>query len=139
MLSERVTLAPKLLFGFLPICYGGLLLIALPNTKVWLMLAAVVLVVLLVLLISVDVPLQTSWPVFPGVFLVLVSSIDLSQGAPIFPGVFLVLVSSIDLSQGAPIQGPITRTSAELLGAYLPAALYILWGLYATWKSKAVM
>ena len=119
MLSERVTLAPKLLFGFLPICYGGLLLIALPNTKVWLMLAAVVLVVLLVLLISVDVPLQTSWPVFPGVF--------------------LVLVSSIDLSQGAPIQGPITRTSAELLGAYLPAALYILWGLYATWKSKAVM
>jgi hypothetical protein len=114
MLSERFVVGMKLVLGLLPICYGGMLIVALPNTWQWLIFMAVALIALLVLCITLDYPLQTIWPVFPGAFLVLACSFALYQGA-------------LD-------EFPLTRQPTELIAVYLVAALYLIWGARATWK-----
>lgn len=59
----------QLIAGVLPIIYGALLIAELPNTKYWLILAAVVMVVLAIVAIMLNYPLLALWPAFASFFL----------------------------------------------------------------------
>ncbi len=109
----------KALLGILPFCYGALVLIALPDSRTMFVYGAVALVFLLVLAISFGPSLAAIWPVFPGGF--------------------LMVACTLALLQGATDVGPITHVSSELMLAYLPALLYMGWGVYAVWKGADAM
>ncbi len=115
MLPQRFNLGVQVVLGLLPVCYGSMLIAALPNTWRWALGIALVMLVLLVLCGSIGYPPQTIWPVFPAVFLLLACSADFFQGA-------------FD-------QLPLTRQPSELIAMYLIAALYLAWGVRATWKA----
>ena len=115
MLSHRFALGMQLVLGLLPICYGTMLVAALPNTWQWAAFIAIAMLVLLVLFGSLGSPLQTIWPVFSGAFLILACSAAFFQDA-------------FD-------QLPLTRQPSELIAMYLIAALYLVWGVGATWKA----
>jgi hypothetical protein len=114
MLSERFYLGMQLVLGLLPICYGTILVAALPNTWQWALIIALAMLVLLVLCGSLGSPPQTIWPVFSGVFLILACSAAFFQGA-------------FD-------QLPFTRHPTELIAMCLIALLYLGWGIRSTWK-----
>jgi hypothetical protein len=118
MLSQRLGLGMKLVLGIMPIYYGAILLVALPDTWQWLAGVAAVLVSLLFLCISLDYPLQTVWPIFPGIF--------------------LILACSCMLYQGTLAQFPLTRQPNELIAMYIVGALYIVWAARATWKAYSI-
>jgi hypothetical protein len=88
---------------------------ALPNTWQWALAIGLVLLLLLVLCGSFGYPLQTIWPVFPAAFLLLACTAVLLQGA------FDEL--------------PLTQRPSELIAMYLVAALYLGWGIRATWQA----
>ena len=115
MVSQRFSLGVQLLIGLLPIYYGGLVIAALPNTWQWALVIALAMLVLLVLCGSFGYPPQTVWPVFPAAFLILACIAVLLQGA-------------FD-------QLPLTRQPTELVAMFLVAALYLGWGIRATWKA----
>jgi hypothetical protein len=117
MLSPRFNVGLQLVLGLLPICYGTILVAALPNTWQWALIIGLAMLVLLVLCGSVGSPLQTIWPVFSGVFLILTCL-----------AVFI---------QGAFDQLPLTRSPSELIAMCLIAAVYIGWGIRSTWKAYA--
>ena len=118
MLSQRLSVGTKLVLGILPIYYGAILLIALPGTWQWLIGVGVVLVSLLFLCISLGYPLQTVWPIFPGMF--------------------LILACSCVLYQGTYAQLPLTRQPGELIAMYIVGALYIAWAALSTWKAYSI-
>jgi len=107
----------QLVLGLLPICYGTIIIAALPNTWQWALIIGLAMLVLLVLCGSLGSPLQTIWPVFPGVF--------------------LILACTADFFQGAFTQLPLTRQPTELIAMGLIAALYLGWGIRSTWKAYA--
>jgi hypothetical protein len=117
MLSHRFSLGMQLVLGLLPVCYGGILVAALPNTWQWALMIALGLLVLLVLCGSLGYPSQTIWPVFSGAFLLLACAAAFFQDA-------------ID-------RLPLTRQPSELIAMCVIAALYIAWGAGATWKAYA--
>jgi len=115
MLSQRFNLGVQLVIGLLPVSYGMILIVALPNTWQWAMLIALAMLMLLVLCSSLDYPPQTVWPVFPAAFLILACTAVLIQGA------FDRL--------------PLTRQPGELIAMYIVALLYLGWGIRSTWKA----
>jgi hypothetical protein len=115
MLSHRFSLGTQLVLGLLPVCYGAILVAALPNTWQWALIIAIAMLILLVLCGSLGSPPQTIWPVFSGAFLILACSVALFQGA--FDQLWL------------------TRQPSELIAMYFVAALYLVWGIRATWKA----
>jgi hypothetical protein len=115
MLSQRFSLGVQLVIGLLPVCYGAVVVVALPNTWQWALAIALAMLVLLVLCGSFGYPPQTIWPVFPAAFLILACTVALFQGA-------------FD-------QLPLTRQPSELIAMYVVAALYLGWGIRATWKA----
>ena len=115
MLSQRFNLGVRLVVGLLPVSYGVILIVALPNTLQWAMMIALAMLMLLVLCGSFGYPPQTVWPVFPAAFLILACIAVLLQGA-------------FD-------QLPLTRQPTELVAMFLVAALYLGWGIRATWKA----
>ena len=117
MLPPRFNLGMQLVLGLLPICYGTIIIAALPNTWQWALIIGLAMLVLLVLCGSLGSPLQTIWPVFPGVF--------------------LILACTADFFQGAFAQLPLTRQPTELIAMVLIAALYLGWGIRSTWKAYA--
>jgi hypothetical protein len=117
MLSQRFNLGMQLVLGLLPICYGTIIVAALPNTWQWALIIALAMLVLLVLCVSLGSPPQTIWPVFSGVF--------------------LILAGLADFFQGAFEQLPFTRQPTELIAMCLIAALYLGWGIRSTWKAYA--
>jgi len=117
MLPPRFNLGMQLVLGLLPICYGTIIIAALPNTWQWALIIGLAMLVLLVLCGSLGSPLQTIWPVFPGVF--------------------LILACTADFFQGAFAQLPLTRQPTELIAMGLIAALYLGWGIRSTWKAYA--
>jgi hypothetical protein len=117
MLSERFNLGLKVFLGVLPICYAGMILATLPFTLQWLIVVGVILITLVVLVAWLDCPFRTIWPVFPGVI--------------------LMTAGAIALMQDADLGGPVTSTPYELLIVFVPAMLYIIWGIRATWKAAA--
>ena len=117
MLPQRFGLGVQLVIGLLPVCYGGLVVAALPNTWQWALAIGLAMLVLLVLCGSLGYPPQTVWPIFPGAFLILACTAVFFQGA------------FDDL--------PLTRQPSELIAMYLIAALYLGWGIRATWKAYA--
>ena len=117
MLPARFNLGMQLVLGLLPICYGTIIIAALPNTWQWALIIGLAMLVLLVLCGSLGSPLQTIWPVFPGVF--------------------LILACTADFFQGAFAQLPLTRQPTELIAMGLIAALYLGWGIRSTWKAYA--
>ena len=117
MLSQRFNLAFLLVLGLLPILYGGILVVALPNTWQWALIVGLALLVLLVLCGSLGYPPQTIWPVFSGAFLLLACAAAFFQDA-------------ID-------QLPLTRQPSELIAMCLIGLVYIAWGARATWKAYA--
>lgn len=117
MPEQRFNLGVQLVVGLLPVCYGAVVVAALPNTWQWALGIALVMLVLLVLCGSLSYPLQTIWPIFPAAFLLLVCAAVLFQGA-------------FD-------QLPLTRQPTELVAMFLISALYLGWGIRATWKAYA--
>ena len=117
MLSQRFNVGVQMVIGLLPVCYGGLVVVALPNTWQWALVIGLAMLVLLVLCGSFGYPPQTIWPVFPAGFLILACT------AVLFQGTFDQL--------------PLTRQPSELIAMYLIAALYLGWGIRATWKAYA--
>jgi hypothetical protein len=115
MLSERFRVGVQLIVGLLPVCYGGLVVAALPNTWQWALTLALALLVLLVVCASFGYPPQTVWPIFPAAF--------------------LILACTAVLLQGAFEQLPLTRQPSELIAMYLVGVLYLGWGIRATWKA----
>ena len=115
MLSERLSLAFKLFLGLIPVCYGGIIIAMLPSTIQWAVLAVVVLVVLLALVGWLDVPLEASWPIFPGAL--------------------LMVAGTLALLLGAPTLGPLDSSLSGLVALYLVAALYVAWGVRASWRA----
>jgi hypothetical protein len=115
VMPQRFSLGVQLIIGLLPVCYGAVVVAALPNTWQWALMIALAMLVLLVLCGSFGYPLQTIWPVFPAAFLSLVCTAVLFQGA------FDRL--------------PLTRQPSELIAMYIVAALYLGWGVGATWKA----
>ena len=115
MLSQRFSLGAQLVIGLLPICYGLMLIAALPNTRQWAVIIGIALLILLVLCGSFGYPLQTIWPIFPGGFLLLACSAAFFQDA-------------ID-------ELPLTRQPGELIAMCVIAGLYLAWGVRATWKA----
>lgn len=115
MLSQRFNLGVQLVIGLLPVCYGGLVIAALPNTWQWALVIGLAMLVLLVLCGSFGYPPQTIWPIFPGAF--------------------LILACTAELFQGTFAQLPLTRQPTELIAMYLVGALYLGWGIGATWKA----
>jgi hypothetical protein len=113
MLSERFSIAWKIVLGIVPICYAGMIIATLPNTFLWIMVVASVLVPLMVLLLWLDCPLYTVWPVIPGATVLVAGSLALLH----------------DGTGG----GPVTSNSYELWSIYIIAILLILWGIYSTW------
>jgi len=116
MLSERLNVAFKLFLGLLPVYYGGLIIAKLPSTMQWAVVAAVVLVTLLTIVGWLDLPLQAIWPVFPGAL--------------------LICAGSLAMLLGAPTLGPLDNSLAGLTVLYLIAALYVVWGVRATWREN---
>jgi hypothetical protein len=94
---------------------GAVVVAALANTRPWALAIALAMLVLLLLCGSFGYPPQTIWPVFPAAFLILACTAALIQGA-------------FD-------QLPLTRKPTELIVMYLVAALYLGWGVRATWKA----
>ena len=117
MPSQRFNLSLQLVFGLLPVFYGGILVAALPNTWQWALMVGLAMLVLLVLCGSLGSPPQTIWPVFSGAFLLLACAAAFLQDA-------------ID-------RLPLTRQPSELLAMCLIGVLYIAWGARATWKAYA--
>ena len=117
MLSNRFNLATQLVLGLLPVYYGAILLAALPNTWQLTLAVGLGLLLLLVLCGSMGYPPQTIWPVFCAAVLILAGSAALFQGA------FDRL--------------PLTHQPSELFAIYIVAALYLGWGIRATWKAYA--
>jgi hypothetical protein len=115
MSSQRFSFGVQLVIGLLPVCYGAVVVVALPNTWQWALVIALAMLVLLVLCGSLGYPPQTVWPVFPAAFLILACTAALFQGA-------------FD-------QLPLTRQPSELIAMYLVAALYLGWGIRATWQA----
>jgi hypothetical protein len=115
MLSNRFGLGMQLVLGLLPVCYGTILVAALPNTWQWALIIAIAMLVLLVLCGSLGSPPQTFWPVFSGAFLLLACTAAFFQNA-------------FD-------QLPLTRQPSELIAMWVIAVLYIAWGVGATWKA----
>jgi len=113
--SQRFSLGVQLVIGLLPVCYGAVVIAALPNTWLWALAIGLAMLVLLVLCGSFGYPPQTIWPVFPAAFLILTCTVVLLQGA------FDEL--------------PVTRQPSELIVMYFVAALYLGWGVRATWKA----
>jgi hypothetical protein len=117
MLSQRFNLGMQLVLGLLPVSYGTMLVVSLPNTAQWALIIAIAMLVLLVLCGSLGSPIQTIWPVFSGVFLLLACAVAFFQDA------FDRL--------------PLTRQPSELIAMCLVAGLYLAWGIRATWKAYA--
>ena len=115
MLSQRFSLGMQLVIGLLPVCYGAVVFVALPYTWQWVRVIAVAMLILLVLCGSFGYPPQTIWPIFPAAFLILACTAALFQRA-------------FD-------QLPLTRQPSELIAMYFVAALYLGWGIRATWKA----
>jgi hypothetical protein len=115
MVSPRFNVGLQLVLGLLPICYGTILVAALPNTWQWALIIGLAMLVLLVLCGSVGSPPQTIWPVFSGVFLILACLAAFVQGA-------------FD-------QLPLTRNPSELIAMCLIALVYVGWGVSSTWKA----
>lgn len=114
MLSERLNVAFKLFLGLIPIYYGGLIIAALPSTLQWASVAAIVLITLLTVVGWLDLPMQAIWPVFPGAL--------------------LLCAGALALLLGAPTLGPVDNSLDGVIALFLVAALYIAWGVRATWK-----
>jgi hypothetical protein len=57
---------------------------------------------------------------------------------PIFPGTLLLLAGAIALLQDEDLGGPVTSTPYELLIVFVPAMLYIIWGIRSTWKAAHI-
>jgi len=115
MLSQRFNLGVQVVLGLLPVCYGAMLVAALPHTWQWALVIVLAMLVLLVLCGSFGYPPQTIWPIFPAAFLFLACTAELFQGA-------------FD-------QLPFTRRPSELIVMYIVALLYLGWGIRATWKA----
>jgi len=115
MVSPRFGLGVQLVIGLLPVCYGGLVVVALPNTWQWALGIGLAMLILLVVCGSFGYPPQIVWPVFPAAFLILVCT-----------AVFF---------QGAFDQLPLTQQPIELIAMYLVAALYLGWGIRTAWQA----
>jgi hypothetical protein len=115
MLAQRLRLGMKVVLGLLPIYYGAILLASLPDTWLWVLVTALVLISLLVLCVSLSLPLQTIWPIFSGAF--------------------LISACLCVLLQGANTQPLLTRQPMEMTVMYVIGALLIAWGTAATWKA----
>jgi hypothetical protein len=118
MLSERFSTAFKAFLGLLPVFYGGIILAVLPATLQWVLTVAVVLITLLVLFAWMGWSLETIWPVFPGVLLIMAGTLALYFGAPTLE--------------------PIGSTIDDVLVLYLVGALYIAWAARTTWKAEQI-
>ncbi len=62
-------------------------------------------------------------------------SVSLETVWPVFPGVYLIMAGLLVLYVGAPALGPITSTFDELLMLFVLGAVYIFWGVRSTWKA----
>jgi hypothetical protein len=117
MIPERLERPALLVAVLLPIFYGVMIYVTLVGTIEWLVITGIFLVVLFLIVYSRDYPLATVWPIFPSSFLIVGATVALYQGVP----------------------GPLTQTSAELVVAYLLAALYIIWGVRSTKNALAFL
>jgi hypothetical protein len=114
MLTDRLSIAWKVVLSVVIMCYAGMIIAPLPTTFLWILVIAITLVVLVDLILWLDCPLHTVWPVIPGATLLLA-------------GVLAVLQDDRGVN-------PVTRNSYELLSVYLIAVLLILWGIGSTWR-----
>jgi hypothetical protein len=99
----------RVLLGLLPLCYAAVLLIELQNTLLWMGVLALLIVVLLLLAASLDIPLIIGCPALTSALLLAACGIMLYEGAP--------AASAI----------PVTHSSAELWGVGLLAGIAMIW------------
>ena len=118
MIPERFERPALLIAALLPIFYGGMIYVSIVGTVQWLVITGILLIVLLLAVYLLDYPLSTIWPIFPSSFLIIGATLALYQGVP---------------------AGPLTQTRAELLVAYLLAALYLFWGVRSTKDALAFL
>ena len=106
----------RLIAGIPPLLYGGLLIVALPQSSMWLLLVAGVLLVAVVIASRLDYPLLPLWPAFVGLFLLSACVCALIEEV-----VDYALV-------------PFTDTDLEIILVALIACGYIAWGISMTRK-----
>jgi hypothetical protein len=115
MLTDRLSIAWKVVLSVVIMCYAGMIMAPLPNTLLCILVVAIALIVLIDLLFWLDCPVHTVWPIIPGATLLLAGTLAVLQD-----------------NRGA---SPVTRNSYELSSDYLIAVLLIFWGIGSTWKA----
>ena len=109
----------RLILGIPAVLYGGLLILALPESSTWLLIVAGVLLVAFIVASRLEYPLLPLWPAFLGLFL-LSSSI------------FALIEDVVDYAVV-----PFTDSDIELIVVALLALGYIAWGITLTRKMLA--
>jgi hypothetical protein len=104
----------RILLGLLPLCYAGVLLIELQNTFLWLGVLALLLVMLLLLATSLDIPLLAGWPALSCALLLGACGIMLYEGVP------------------PASAAPITHSALELWGVGFLAGFALIWVVIRT-------
>ena len=106
----------RVIIGIPPLLYGGLLLLELPYSSTWLLVAAGVLVVAIAVVGSLEYPLLPLWPVFVGLFLLSTC-------------IFALFENVVDYAIV-----PFTDSDIEIILVAFIACGYIVWGVTMTRK-----
>lgn len=112
MMSSLDLVKPwRLLVSALPVLYGALLLLGLPNSFNWFLLAIGIILFAVMIVSRLDLPLLALWPAFAGLFLLCAC-------------VFALIENVVDYAIV-----PFTDTDSELVLMMLIASGFIIWSL----------
>ena len=109
----------RLIAGMPALLYGGLLILELPGSSNWLLVAAGVLLVAVMVASRLEYPLLPLWPAFVGLFLLSAS-------------IFALIEDVVDYAVV-----PFSDSDIELIMVALIACGYIAWGIMMTRKMLA--
>jgi len=109
----------RLLASMLPLLYGALLILGLPQSWLWLLLVCSVLLIIVMIAARLEYPMLALWPAFVGLFLIGTCICALIQDVVDYAFV------------------PFTDSDGEIVLAISVGAAFILWGIQTTKKLLA--
>ena len=106
----------RVIGGIVPVLYAGVVIMALPQSRTWLVLVCGIVVAASIVASWLEYPLLALWPTFGGMFLLSVCTIALIINVPNYH------------------IAPMTGSSIEIPIAAVVACGFMLWGIYTSRK-----
>jgi uncharacterized membrane protein HdeD (DUF308 family) len=109
----------RLLVSVPPLLYGALLILGLPQSRLWLLLVCGVLLMAVMIVVRLEYPMLAMWPAFVGLFLISASVCALIEDVIDYAFV------------------PFTDSDSEIVLAILVGVAFITWGIQTTKEMTA--